>query len=120
MSQGPIEYHTPATPSRQANLWPLVFAALPLGCWPFLLVPNVMSLAGEQRLAATSPFVTVVSKAFLWGSTAYPLVYIAALVISLVLALAADRPAAASGVAWAPLAYTVAVLACFCAWIVAT
>src|SRR5688572_8448848 len=119
MSQGPIEYPAPPAPSRAANLWPLVFAALPLGCWPFLLVPNVMSLAAEQR-SATSPFITAVSKGFLWGSRAYPLVYIAAVVISLVLAFPADRPAAASGVAWAPLAYIVAVLACFCAWIVAT
>ena len=119
MSQGPIEYHTPATPSRQANLWPLVFAALPLGCWPVVLLPNVMSLAGEQR-SPTSSFVTAVSGGFLWGSSVYPLVYIAALVVSLILAFRAHRPAAASYVAWAPLAYVGAVIACYCAWMIAT
>ena len=94
MSEPPIRNRTSETFHRQANLWPLVFSALPLGCWPFLLVPNLMSLAGEQQ--SVEQVVTAVSKCFLWGSAVYPLVYIAALIIVLVLAFIVDRPTAAT------------------------
>ena len=120
MSQGPVDDQPPATPRRQPNIGPLMVGLFPLGCWPFVLVPNLMSLAGsEGSEGPPGRFVMAVAMGFLWGSTLYPLVYAAALVVTLVLAFVADRPAAASGVAWVPLAYALAVFGCLLAWMVA-
>lgn len=62
-------------------LIPLVLAALPLPLYPFILLANVMSLAGEppqpprqidlaQRIAGWGALY------FLWGGVLYPLLYI--------------------------------------------
>lgn len=119
MSLGPIDRRPPESPPRQANLVPLMVAVIPAGCWPFVLVPNLMSLAGHQPTDASAPgpLVVAASNVFLWGSTAYPLVYFAALAASLALAFVADRHAAASVVAWVPLAYLAVVVGCLVVWL---
>lgn len=58
------------------SLYPLllVLGALPLLCYPFVLLANLMTLAGH-RSGHESLGLMVAVYAFLIGSTAYPLVY---------------------------------------------
>ncbi len=55
----------------------LVVGGLPLPIYPFVLLANVMSLAAERADDKSgSVSLLLVVKAFLWSSTAYPLVYV--------------------------------------------
>jgi hypothetical protein len=55
----------------------LIVGGLPLSIYPIVLIANVMSLAAERSDAKSgSVSLLLVVKAFLWSSTAYPLVYI--------------------------------------------
>jgi hypothetical protein len=52
----------------------LALGALPLLVYPFVLLADVMSLAAPKS-GKHSTLLSVVSRAFLWTSLAYPIVY---------------------------------------------
>jgi hypothetical protein len=68
---------------KAATILLLVFAAVPLLIYPFVLLANVMSLAGT-RTGSEPVGQVLVSYAFLFASTAYPLAYLLCLIFSIV------------------------------------
>lgn len=90
---------TPANPKDQlaldrtgerrgvAALLAVCLGALPLGIYPFLIVGNIMSLAGH-RTGNEPALLIAISSAFLWGSLVYPAVYLPCTVISYLMAKA--------------------------------
>jgi hypothetical protein len=109
----PDSFAPPAPPP--ANACPLAISAAPLALWPLVIIGNVMSLAGEPSRQPVAVWTMIAANGFLWGSTVYPLVYIAA--TALFLLTFRRYPAAASVISWATSAYAVGVFACFCLWV---
>ena len=68
---------------RVAAIGLLILCALPLLIYPFLLLANVMSFAGT---ATGNELLSqwLISRAFLLGSTIYPIVYLVCAIISIV------------------------------------
>jgi hypothetical protein len=88
--------------------------------YPFCLLANVMSFAAAPAPgAAIEPMLNVTSRAFFWSSSLYPLVYLVAAGVSLLLS-SNDRPHAAQRVANIPLLYLIGVVLCFLAWLAAS
>lgn len=92
----------------------LVFGALPLLLYPFVLLANVMSLAGP-RTGAEPLGQTLVSFAFLGATTAYPLAYLLFLVLSVV-RLKQGRLQPALIWSLAPMGYLVGVVLLLLLW----
>lgn len=92
----------------------LVVGGLPLIVYPFVFLANVMSLAAEPDPSATR-LLRVVSKTFLILSTAYPLVWLGALVFTIVL-LSKHDVGRATWAAIVPLPYLVVVAALGWIW----
>ncbi len=102
----------------KAKLGPLAQGGIVLLVYPFCLVANIMSLAAASAPGAkVDPLLLIVSKAFLWGSTFYPVVYLINAAVSVLLARN-ERQATAHRVAQAPLVYLVGVFLCFAAWMI--
>jgi len=94
----------------------LILGGLPLMIYPFLLVANVMSLAGNPSSEPVSLVVQLASQGFLWGSTLYPLVYIPCALIA-VLCSFGESDHIAVRFAFMPILYLGAVIACFFLWL---
>ena len=95
----------------------LIVGALPLLIYPFILLANVMSLAATKTSTPVRPLQNLTSTAFLWSSTAYPIVF----VVCLLAAIASSRSAhgtAALMFAIVPLAYLALCVLLFIGWIV--
>jgi hypothetical protein len=116
MTRPPLDYQAPSAPRRKVG--PLVFGFVPLMVYPFCLLSNVMSLAGEPGRSTPGVLLRCASNGFLWGSTLYPVVWLVAAVTSRALR-SAERPTAADRVSWVPLGYLLAVALCFGAWMMA-
>ncbi len=108
-----LEYEPQSETPRTARfrLGLLGWGALPLLVYPWCLLANVMSFAGHPNPNA-STVGEYFFRAFLWGNTLYPAVYLVALGISKLMS-SNDRPAAARRAAIAPLLYLAALLVCF-------
>jgi hypothetical protein len=91
----------------------IVLGGLPLLVYPFVLLADVMSLAGEQSGKRT--LLTVVARAFLWTSLAYPVVYLPCLSQARSL-FKKMHEEAALGFCVAPLGYLIIVVVLFFAW----
>jgi hypothetical protein len=92
----------------------LVIGALPLPVYPFVLLADVMSLAGE-RSGKDPLLLTVVSRSFQLGSMAYPLVYVPCLVAAIRRLMGHD-PHAAAIISAIPLGLLALLAILFCAW----
>jgi hypothetical protein len=93
----------------------LAIGGLPLLIYPFILLANIMSLAATPSPKPVPILLWLFSKAFLWGSTLYPAVY----VFCGILAIAKSQQRHyhwASTVALLPLLYLVLVLAAMAGW----
>ncbi len=93
----------------------LIPAGIPLIVYPFVLLANVMSLAGHQSAEPCPPALLVASQGFLWSSTLYPVVY----VVCARTALAMSRKmktGLALLLALLPIVYLGIVAAFFAAW----
>jgi hypothetical protein len=82
----------------------LIIGAVPLLVYPFILIANIMSFAGTQGSAPVSASQWIMSKAFLWSATLYPVVYIGCLISAIVYSRSGDG-AMAFKLAAAPLAH---------------
>ena len=81
----------------------LLVAALPLLIYPFVLLANIMALAGHR--SGDEPIILLLPGfAFVLGTTAYPLVYILC-VVAAIAYMKKARGAAAVACSTAPLAY---------------
>ena len=54
---------------------PLVIGGIPLIAYPFVLLSNVMSLAGHPSAQPAPADLHSAAQSFLWASTFYPVVY---------------------------------------------
>ena len=54
----------------------LIVTGAPLIVYPFILLANVMSLAGSPSSSPVSPALRLASQAFLWSATLYPIAYV--------------------------------------------
>lgn len=82
----------------------LIVGALPLLIYPFILLANIMSFAGTKSSTPVPLMQTVMSQAFLWSSTLYPVAYVACL-IAAVTCSRSGNGAMALKLAAAPLLY---------------
>ncbi len=82
----------------------LIVGGLPLLIYPFILLANVMSLAGTQGSTPVPISQWLAAKAFLWSSTLYPLVYLACLIAAIACSRGGDGQKALM-LSIAPLAY---------------
>ncbi len=90
----------------------MVLSTLPLAIYPFVLLANIMGLAaeanypdpGSETATLTTKALTLAAKAFMYGSTAYPVVWMAGLVGGIAM-LGKRRFRAAMAAALVPLAY---------------
>lgn len=82
----------------------LIVGALPLLIYPFILLANVMSLAGTKSSTPVPMTQWLAAKAFLWSSTLYPVVYLGCLIVAITCARSGDGSKALL-FAIAPLAY---------------
>lgn len=100
---------------RTAAILLLVFGALPLLIYPIVLLANVMSLAGT-RTGSEPVGQVMVSYAFLFAGTAYPLAYLLCVAFSVV-AIKQGRHQA--GLLWSlgPFAYLLALGLLLALWI---
>jgi hypothetical protein len=80
-----------------------ILGALPLLLYPFVVLANLMSLAGHRNGTESKLLITVVY-AFLFGSLAYPLVYLVCRALSIGSMRRPDENAPVRFAA-APLAY---------------
>jgi hypothetical protein len=96
-------------------LW-LVLGAIPLFIYPFLLIANVMSLAGEPSHNPVSLALRLSSQGFLWSSTLYPVVYVGCAIMSVIQSQWGDGRTA-ERCALLPLLYLVGVAALFLLWL---
>jgi hypothetical protein len=94
----------------------LILGGLPLMIYPFLLVANIMSLAGNPSSDPASLVVQLASQGFLWGSTLYPLVYILCALIAVVCSFG-ESDHIAVRFALIPIVYLAAVIICFLLWL---
>ena len=92
----------------------LALGGVPLLIYPFVLLADVMSLAAPKS-GKHSTLLTVVSRAFLWTSLAYPIVYMLC-VSQTRLMLKKMQEEAALGFSVVPLGYLVLVVVLFFAW----
>jgi len=92
----------------------LVVGGLPLVVYPFVLLADVMSLAGE-RSGKDPLLLTVVARSFQLGSLVYPLVYVPCLVAA-VRRLMAHDPHAAAVFSAIPIGLLALLAILFCAW----
>lgn len=93
---------------KTATILLLVFAAVPLLIYPFVLLANVMSLAGTR--SGSEPMGQVlVSYAFLFTSTLYPLAYLICAILSVA---AMKRGRERAGLYWGigPIAYLLGIV----------
>ena len=95
----------------------LILAGLPLALYPFLLVANIMSLAGHQSPDPTPLLLRLTANAFLWSSTLYPVVYMACVVLAISLSAMGSTSTAAK-MSLLPLCYLALVVAFFCGWMI--
>ena len=84
----------------------LIVGAVPLLIYPFILIANIMSFAGTPSSTPVPASQWIMSKAFLWSSTLYPVVYFGCLIAAIVCSRSGDS-AMAFKLAAAPLAYLV-------------
>jgi len=56
-------------------IW-LIVAGIPLCIYPFVLLANIMSIAGEPPRVPAPWYLWFTSQGFLWTSTLYPLIYL--------------------------------------------
>ena len=107
----------PFMTSRAEMIVALVVGAVPLLIWPFMLLANLMSLAAWSLPTGVRPSLlqTLVSQLFLWSSTLYPLVYLAAGITSVVFA-STGHPPSANRFALIPLGYLLVVVLLLFAW----
>ncbi len=96
----------------------LLFGALPLLGYPFILAANIMSLAAEQSDDRKS-FLSFVSHGFLLGSLAYPLVYITCLILTLLM-LAYQKADIATLLSIIPLGYLFTIVIFCFLWVSAS
>ena len=82
----------------------LIVGALPLIIYPFILLANVMSFAGTPSSTPVPLMQKLISMAFLWASTLYPVVYIGCVIAAITYSRGGD-PAMAFKLSAAPLAY---------------
>jgi hypothetical protein len=107
----------PAGPSveKRISIY-LVLGDLPLLLYPFVVIAGVMSLAGH--VSGDEPLLLLaVARSFIWGSLAYPAVYIPCLVVAC--ALKQNRKKAALRFSVAPVLYLLALIALLGVWWVA-
>ncbi len=110
--QQPLDYEAPTVPSAKAKMGPLAQGAVALLVYPFCLVGTVMAMAAPTPNTGALGMLAI--RGFVWGWTIYPLVYLVAAAISLLLS-SNERPVAARRVAQVPLVYLLVVLLCFVA-----
>jgi hypothetical protein len=91
----------------------LVLGALPLFIYPFVLLANIMGLAG-QRSGSESFFLTLISYAFYIATTAYPLVYL--FCVGSAIVAARKKSNAALGFAFAPIGYLLLLVGLVAIW----
>ena len=85
--------------------------------WPFILLGNIMSLAGDQPNPPPPQPLMLVVYGFLWGSTLYPAIYLPGLLVAACFeALEMNRAALAT--AWVVVGYIGIIVALFVAWLV--
>ena len=92
----------------------LILGALPLPLYPAVAVASLMSLAGQREGGEGSLPVLAVSRGFLVGSLAYPLVFLACVAVALV--LRKSRPAVATRITEIPLYFLILLGVLFAAW----
>lgn len=90
-----------------------ILAGLPLLVYPFLLLANVMSLAGERTPGDGKAWLA--SRLFLWSSTAYPLVFMACFALAWAAQGRGDGKRALA-LSVLPLAYLLLVALLFINW----
>ena len=119
MPQPHLDDKSPSPRVPKTKAWLLAQGAIVLFVYPFCLLANIMSFAATpDKAAANDPLLQIASRAFLWGSTLYPVIYLLAAAVSVLLS-SNQRPLAAHRVAQLSLVYLLAVLLCFVTWMVA-
>lgn len=93
----------------------LIVGGVPLLIYPFILLANVMSLAGTKSSTPVPLMQTLIANAFLWSSTLYPLVYIGCGIAAIVCA-SGGHSAAAFKLSVVPLLYVVLCVLLMFAW----
>ena len=83
---------------------PLILGAVVLLVYPFCLMANMMSLGGHESSRYVPPLAWWTWRAFLWGTTIYPAIYLGMAGLSGLFA-SNSRPNLARHIAWVPLAY---------------
>lgn len=92
----------------------LIFGALPLLVYPFLVIANIMSFAASHTNA--EPFgLTLVVNLFLFSSTAYPVVYIICAVFAII-QIRKDKGKSAFSYGIVPIIYLVLLVGLLAAW----
>lgn len=91
----------------------LKLGALPLLIYPFVAMASVMSLAGDDRQAVPL-LLTLVAKSFLWGTLAYPLIYLPCAALA---SVQDDTSEAAWWFAAVPVWFLKFLLGLFVAWL---
>ncbi len=94
----------------------LKLGLIPLAFWPFLLIPNAMSL-GAVSDPRTSLSQRAVAAIFLLGSLAYPIALAVAALVAFVLSKMGQHDWALR-ISRVPLFYSMTVLMAFLLWIV--
>lgn len=99
---------------KLAAIGSLVLGALPLLIYPFVLLANVMSFAGTPTGQETNGQ-WLVSRAFLFGTTLYPIIYLVFAVIGIV-NLVRKKSRAALNTSLVPLIYLAFLAVVFAVW----
>lgn len=112
MPKRSLDYRTPSPTPAKANIALLAAGGGVLIVYPFCLIANVMSLAALPATAGIGLLPSLARKAFLWGSTIYPVLYLFAAGMSVFLS-SNDRQMGTRRIAQAPLIYLAGLLLCF-------
>jgi hypothetical protein len=95
-------------------IW-LLLGAAPLLIYPIVLLANVMSLAAQPSSQPVPILLQLSSKAFLWSSTLYPIVYLYYARKAIANSKQGDSRTAVT-MSLLPLVYLILVLIFLCAW----
>lgn len=63
----------------------ICLTSLPLFLYPFVLLANLMSFAASAQTSTSPRGLTIAMSGFLWSSSLYPVVYLTALIASIIL-----------------------------------
>ena len=96
-------------------IW-LVVGGLPLLIYPFILMANIMSIAGHRSTPPPPILQQLAAHAFLWGSTLYPIVYLG-FASAAIAASRRGKSDKAVNMSLLPLVYLILVVAAACAWV---